>query len=116
MVLRGKKVAVYGLGKSGVSASRLLLREGAQVVALDARAPNELPEAAELGIRLFKPEGAARALEGVDLLVVSPGVPLARPEIQAAKEAGVTVWGEVELACQLLPEGPLLGITGTNGK
>jgi UDP-N-acetylmuramoylalanine--D-glutamate ligase len=114
--LRGKRVAVYGLGKSGLSACRLLLREGAQVVAIDARMPGEIPEAAELNVRLFREGDVARALEGVELLVVSPGVPLSKPELQAARDGGVTVWGEVELASQLLPEGPLLGITGTNGK
>jgi len=47
---------------------------------------------------------------------VSPGVPLALPELQAARAAGVSVWGEVELAGRLLTEAPMYGITGTNGK
>jgi len=119
--LRNQKVVVFGLGKSGLSSARLLAREGAQVTALDARTEAQLGPAAEelkaLGATLAlgpTPEGL---LDSAALVVVSPGVPLALPELQRAKAKGVRIWGEIELASRFLPEGvPFIGITGTNGK
>lgn len=113
----GQTFVVIGLGKSGLGAARLLLRRGARVVALDenpaATPPLEDPNF-ELKAGPFPPE----YWKGAAAVVVSPGVPLSRPEIAAAKEAGVPVYGEIELASRTLPRGagPLLGITGTNGK
>lgn len=118
--LSGQKVLVFGLAKSGLAAIRLLLARGARVTALDARDEASLGEVArELkaqGVVLVAGRTPPGLLEQHALVVVSPGVPLALPEIQAARAAGVPVWGEVELAWRLLPEVPLFGITGTNGK
>lgn len=118
--LSGQKVLVFGLAKSGVAAARLLLSHGAQVTALDARDEASLGEVA----RELKAQGATLVtgttppglLEAQHLVVVSPGVPLALPELKAAREAGVLVWGEIELAWRFLAEVPFFGITGTNGK
>lgn len=119
--LRGKKVVVFGLGKSGLSSARLLVREGARVVGLDARSEAQLgPTAAELsaaGVELALGPTPSGLLESADLVVVSPGVPLALPELKRAREKGVALWGEIELAYRFLPAGvPFIGITGTNGK
>jgi len=119
--LRNEKVVVFGLGKSGLSAARLLLREGAHVTVLDARTEAQLgPAADELrahGVHLAlgpTPEGL---LDASSLVVVSPGVPLSLPELVRARAQGVQIWGEIELAFRFLPEGvPFIGITGTNGK
>src|SRR5439155_64311 len=54
-------------------------------------------------------------LDGAGLLVKSPGVPAEAPLVVAARQRGVPVWGEIELASRLLPN-PILGVTGTNGK
>jgi UDP-N-acetylmuramoylalanine--D-glutamate ligase len=118
--LRGRKVTVVGLARSGVAAARLCAREGARVTVTDRRG------AAELGPALGALEGAGvraalgghdRAdLEGADLVVVSPGVPLAIPELAAARARGVPIWGETELAARFLGETPVVAITGTNGK
>ena len=119
--LQGKKVAVYGLAKSGLAALRLLKARGAQVTAVDGKGEEALGEVA----RELRAQGVALALGGTppaglleshELVVVSPGVPLALPELKAARAAGVEVWGEVELAWRLLSHVPMLGITGTNGK
>lgn len=113
----GKTFIVVGLGKSGVGAARLLLNRGAKVIALDekpdAKAPFEHPNFT-LKAGPFPP----RFWEGAEAVVVSPGVPLARPELVAAKAAGATLYGEIELAWRCLPKGagPILGVTGTNGK
>lgn len=119
-VLEGKKVTVVGLARSGVAAARLCLREGARVTVTDAR-PAEALEAAlaglpEAGVRRALGGHDERDFTGADLVVVSPGVPLAIAPIRAARRAGVPVWGEVELAWRFLGGAPLVAITGTNGK
>jgi UDP-N-acetylmuramoylalanine--D-glutamate ligase len=116
--LSGRKATVVGLARSGVAAARLLLREGAIVTVTDRR------DAAALGPALAALEGARAVLGGhdladferADLVVVSPGVPLANPELRAARAAGVPVLAEVELAARFLGATPIVGITGTNGK
>jgi UDP-N-acetylmuramoylalanine--D-glutamate ligase len=116
--LKGRKVTVVGLAKSGVAAARLCLREGAAVTVTDRRDERALA-AALAGL-----DGARRRLgghdladfEGADLVVVSPGVPLANPELEAARARGVPVWGEVELGARFLGATPVVAITGTNGK
>ncbi|WNG29478.1 UDP-N-acetylmuramoyl-L-alanine--D-glutamate ligase [Cystobacter fuscus] len=118
--LKDAKVVVYGLAKSGLAAIRLLTRAGARVTALDARSAQALGDTArELeaqGVTLVTSPPPPGLLEAQRLVVVSPGVPLALPELQAVRAAGVPVWGEVELASRFLAHVPLLGITGTNGK
>jgi UDP-N-acetylmuramoylalanine--D-glutamate ligase len=118
--LRDRKITVVGLARSGVAAARLCAREGARVTVTDRR------PAAELAAPLAALDGAPvrRALgghdpadfAGADLVVASPGVPLAIPEIAAARARAVPVWGEVELAARFLPGIPVVAVTGTNGK
>jgi UDP-N-acetylmuramoylalanine--D-glutamate ligase len=120
MRLAGRKVLVVGLARSGAAAARLAVREGARVTVTDRRAADEL--AGELraldgsGVTLALGGHDERDFTGADLVVASPGVPLAIPEIAAARRAGVPVIGEVELAFRFLGRIPLVGITGTNGK
>lgn len=119
-VLRASRQAcVLGLGRSGLGAVELLLAEGARVRALEFAPSAEtlarwarLPaERAEL-IAGPHPPGA---LEGCELLVRSPGVPAEAPILVAARERGIPIVSEIELAAARAG-GPLLAITGTNGK
>jgi UDP-N-acetylmuramoylalanine--D-glutamate ligase len=117
--LRGQSVLVVGLARSGVAAARLAASRGARVRGTDRRAAAELAPLAplqEAGVELALGGHDAAHFTGADLVVVSPGVPLALPEIQQARRRGVPVMAEVEFAWRLLPELPLVGITGTNGK
>ncbi len=118
--LKGRKVTVVGLARSGVAAARLCAREGARVTVTDARPEAALEQAraglADLHVRRALGGHDEADFTGADLLVVSPGVPLAMPLIRAARAAGVPVWGEVELAARFLGDVPLVAITGTNGK
>jgi UDP-N-acetylmuramoylalanine--D-glutamate ligase len=118
--LKGRKVTVVGLARSGVAAARLCARAGATVTITDRRAERDLaPALAALGADVRRRLGGHDVgdFEGADLVVVSPGVPLANPELRAAQARGVPVWAEVELAWRFLPPGtPVVGITGTNGK
>jgi UDP-N-acetylmuramoylalanine--D-glutamate ligase len=119
-----RQVAVYGLGVSGQAAVRLLLSRGVAVVAVDDRPLEVLPLNA-LGELVHHPQLELRCVTGdnaaaqvpaaLDGMVLSPGVPPERPWIEAARRAGVPVISEVELAYPLL-EGPVVAITGTNGK
>lgn len=115
--LKGVRAVVAGLGRSGVAAARLLVRRGARVTATDVKPLEQLPGAAEelaaLGVAFERQ--SADVFAGAELVVLSPGVPADLPELQAAREKGVKIIGEVELAGWFL-EGPVIGITGSNGK
>ncbi|HEX7487315.1 MAG TPA: UDP-N-acetylmuramoyl-L-alanine--D-glutamate ligase [Anaeromyxobacteraceae bacterium] len=117
--LAGRRVLVVGLARSGVAAARLARARGARVTATDRRAASELgPAVRELGgeVELALGGHDREHFTRAELVVVSPGVPLALPEIAEARRQGIPVLGEVELAARLLPGLPLVGITGTNGK
>jgi UDP-N-acetylmuramoylalanine--D-glutamate ligase len=91
---------VLGVARSGRASTAALERRGVEVV----RADRELGNDSVLSL-----------LEGVGLVVKSPGVPGEAPLVSAARERGIAVWSEIELASRLLPN-PILGVTGTNGK
>jgi UDP-N-acetylmuramoylalanine--D-glutamate ligase len=112
----GKRYAVLGLARSGLTAVETLLASGARVMAWDSR--EEPRQALEGRVELADPVVAD--LTGYDGVVVSPGVPLNRhPIAEAAARAGVPVIGDIELfalARASLPAHRVVGITGTNGK
>ncbi|MCA1661068.1 MAG: UDP-N-acetylmuramoyl-L-alanine--D-glutamate ligase [Novosphingobium sp.] len=112
----GKRYAVLGLARSGLSTVETLLASGAQVTAWDNR--DEARAQVEGRAELADPLGID--LEGFDGVVVSPGVPLNRhPIADAARAAGVPVIGDIELFAQArasLPPHKVVAITGTNGK
>ncbi|WP_052376392.1 UDP-N-acetylmuramoyl-L-alanine--D-glutamate ligase [Chondromyces apiculatus] len=116
--MRGRKAVVVGLGRSGVSAARLLLGRGAEVIANDA-APRERlsAEARALegeGARLVTGGHDEGLFAGAELVVVSPGVP-PFPALDAFERGGGEVIGELELASRWL-SAPIALIGGTNGK
>ena len=86
-----------------------------QVVGVDRREDVDSRRLREEGVEVVLGADDPELLDGVDLLVKSPGVPPAAPVAAAARERGVTVWSEVELGFRLLAN-PILGVTGTNGK
>jgi UDP-N-acetylmuramoylalanine--D-glutamate ligase len=111
---------VVGLGASGVAAARLCLRRGAHVVANDGKARDAFPEVARelerLGATVVAGRHRGAGIEEADIVVVSPGVP-PLPEVTAAMERGVAVWGEVELAVRSMTyPAPVVAVGGTNGK
>jgi UDP-N-acetylmuramoylalanine--D-glutamate ligase len=119
-----RRVLVYGLGVSGLAAARLLRGRGVAVVGVDARAAAELAPAlaraglaGDPGVAVLAGADPAGWPEGVavDAVVLSPGVPPDRPLVAAARERGLPVVAEVELAFPLLA-GPVVAVTGSNGK
>ena len=120
IALKDKKVLVLGLGETGLSALHWLQAQGAILSAADSR---ENPPNLESLIRrmpqvsihtgAFKPEVFLSA----DLIVISPGVALSEPAVQASIQAGITVIGDVELFAQYRsPAAKVIAITGANGK
>lgn len=118
---KGKKVLVVGCGRSGVAATKFLVKQGARVMISDTKQRAELSEPLkELGDDVkvdFEFGGhTERTFMGADLIVVSPGVNTKNHQfIQMARQKGTPITSEIELAVGEL-EQPLIGITGTNGK
>ena len=114
-----KYVLVIGAKRSGLAAAELLRKHGAQVRVMDAQPllPEERAQLEALGMRVEPQDSSRIADRGrePDLIVISPGVPYDLPMLAEARERGVTVIGEVELASCFL-KGPVIGITGANGK
>ncbi len=119
MELKGKKVLVVGLGKSGLAAALFLRRRGAQVTVSDIRSAEalakEIPALIEEGIMVETGGHGLLTFRRQDLIVVSPGVPLDTPELAQVRSFGLPVIGELELAARFL-KGRMLAITGSNGK
>lgn len=119
MELNGKNVLVVGLGKSGVASALFLKAHGARVTVSDTKSGdelrNEIPTLLDHGITVETGGHGERTFRGQDLIVVSPGVPVDAPLLAQARGLGENVIGEVELAAQFLP-GPIVAITGSNGK
>jgi UDP-N-acetylmuramoylalanine--D-glutamate ligase len=117
----GKKVALFGLGGSGIATGRALMEGGAEVLCWDDN-PESVARAAEQGI----PTGDLRGAEwgGFASFVLSPGVPLTHPKphwtVELARGAGVEIIGDVDLFARertaQAPRAPFIAITGTNGK
>jgi len=122
MNLTGRNALVLGLGISGLSMARWLNHRGARVRVADTRkAPpcsaqlqRELPDVA-VATGAFQPD----SFENVDLIAISPGVPVAEPLVETAVQRGVPIVGDIELFAQALPAiaaAKVLAITGSNGK
>jgi UDP-N-acetylmuramoylalanine--D-glutamate ligase len=114
--VKGKRVTVAGAARSGLAAAELLARRGADVTLSESR-----PDVAEgerlrsLGVRLELGGHLPDTFAGADLVVLSPGVPPDQPAIQAARDRGIPVIAEIELASRWL-KGRVIAITGTKGK
>jgi UDP-N-acetylmuramoylalanine--D-glutamate ligase len=119
MELKGKKVLVVGLGKSGLAAALFLRRLGALVTVSDVRSAEalakDIPALLEEGIMVETGGHGLLTFRRQDLIVVSPGVPLNTPELAQVRSFGLPVIGELELAARFL-KGKMLAITGSNGK
>lgn len=117
--MKGARIAVFGLARSGLSVARAAVELGAQPTIFEEK-PEEalksravLEEARLLGASVAL--GWGGGLENVDFLVVSPGVPKHHRHLRAAVEIGIPVFSEVEFAYRI-SKAPIVAITGTNGK
>ena len=119
MELKDQKVLVIGAGISGFAAAKIAKRMGAEVTLSDAKQERDIKydvsEFRAAGIRLVFGPQAAELLDGVQLILVSPAVPLRIPILKEAVARGIRVMSEVELAYRLA-KAPFCAVTGTNGK
>ncbi|MEJ2639153.1 MAG: UDP-N-acetylmuramoyl-L-alanine--D-glutamate ligase, partial [Desulfosarcinaceae bacterium] len=119
MELTAKHTVVIGLGRSGLAAAELLRLKGARVTVSDRGEADALGDAVlaaqRLGVDLELGGHRQATLEAADLIVVSPGVPHTIAPLQLARDKGIPVIGEMELAARFITA-PIVGVTGTNGK
>jgi UDP-N-acetylmuramoylalanine--D-glutamate ligase len=108
------KYLVVGAGKSGVAAANFLAARSDQVSIADSNREPVMPQPLDARVTRFFGDDSG-ALDGVNTVVLSPGVPAAIPLVQHAREQGIAVIAEVELAFRHL-KGKVVGITGSNGK
>jgi UDP-N-acetylmuramoylalanine--D-glutamate ligase len=120
MRLNQKKILVVGLGQSGLSVVRYLVREGARVTVSDTKKeadldPGAIREMKALGVTLETGGHTAATFLNAERIIVSPGVPLDLSPLAGAKRRGIPVTGEMDLAVQIMNT-PIAAVTGTNGK
>ena len=119
MNVKDLQVTVVGLARSGVGAARLLNHLGARVTVADRKEPQELaPILSQLDQSSIAVRVGAQyesALEGADLVVISPGVPTQLDALNRVRARGIRVIGELELASRYVTA-PVVAVTGTNGK
>ena len=120
MNVKEQNVLVVGTGISGIGAANLLVKQGARVTLYDQNEKlreedvrAKLSDGMEADIVIGEMPESLR--KSIALLVISPGVPIDSPLVEACKADGIPVWGEIELAYRS-SHGQLIGITGTNGK
>jgi len=119
MDVKGKRVLVVGLGKSGVASALFLESRGARVTVSDAKSEDqlrdEIPALLDRGVTVETGKHGERTFRDQDLIVVSPGVPGDVGPLQHARRLGIPVIGEIELTARFL-QGNIVAITGSNGK
>jgi len=119
MELKGKRVMILGLARTGIETARFLAGRGSEVLLSDHKSERELKTEmqalSQFPVRFLLGGEETAWLEGVDLVVPSPGVPPENPLLREARRRKIEVLSEIELAYRFLRV-PLVAITGTNGK
>ena len=124
MNLQGKTVLVLGMGETGLSMVKWLVRQGAIVRAADSRLePPHWKEIMETHptVKGYKGKFEGKVFDGIEMIAMSPGVPLADPFVQQAIQRGIPVIGDMVLFTWALeqsgmPKPKVVAITGSNGK
>lgn len=119
MDLRGKKILIVGLARSGLAAAEFCAHEGAYVTVNDSQSEDkfarEIERLQKFPVTFIFGSHPEKIFSETDLVVISPGVPLNIPALEAARKKGVPIISELELAFPFI-KGDIIGITGTNGK
>lgn len=117
--VKDKNVLVWGMARSGIAAAKLLNDKGAHVYINDLKTEAQLDAEIKIlhegGIVWRLGEKVEDVLDGMDMMIISPGIPAEHSAVALARQKGIEVIGEVELAYRL-GKGHLVGVTGTNGK
>lgn len=119
MELKGKKIVVVGLARTGASVARFLAKGGAAVTVSDMKGRESLAKFVDslqgLDIRFEFGRHGEETFRSADLIVVSPGVPMDIAPLKLAAGSGIPIISEIELAASFI-DAPMAAITGTNGK
>ena len=120
MQLKDKQVLVFGAAKSGISATKLLQKQGASVVLYDGNNNINIDDFKESidtehNFKAYFGELPSELIPTFDLMVLSPGIAIDSPLVVQVCTYGIPVWGEIELAYRY-SKGRIIGVTGTNGK
>lgn len=119
MRIKGKRVLIIGAGKTGVAAAQVLHNLGACVTVCDIKRDyllaDTLQQLKDIPVKVIAGVYPDITKSGIDMLVMSPGVPQNIPPVAAAVELGIPVWSEIELASTMF-DAPIVAVTGTNGK
>jgi UDP-N-acetylmuramoylalanine--D-glutamate ligase len=113
--LPGGPYLVVGLARSGVAAALALRARGEDVIGVDSGDPDGAGRLREAGVEVQVHTPGGELVDRARTLIKSPGVPAGAPAVTAARDRGLTVIGELELAWRLMPN-PFIAVTGTNGK
>jgi UDP-N-acetylmuramoylalanine--D-glutamate ligase len=111
-----RRALVLGLARSGDAAARALAARGVGVVAVDRNEQLDTGDLGAAGVQIRLGDVPDDVLDGIELMVKSPGVPAEATLVHAARGRGIPVWSEVELGYRLLRPRPFIGVTGTKGK
>ncbi len=122
-MFENKKILILGFGRSGSAAAEFLIKRNNTVILNDSKPeethnPEQIANLKKLGVEFVFGSSPENLLDDTfDYFIKNPGVPIDHPYVLKAKELGIEVINEVEMAYRLLPENvTLIGITGTNGK
>jgi UDP-N-acetylmuramoylalanine--D-glutamate ligase len=119
MDLMNKHITVVGLGITGEAVARFLIKRGAIVTVTDTSSGDQVKKAAEklesMGVLIELGQHNPRLFYDTELIILSPGVPHTAKHFNEARDRGIQVIGEIELACRFISE-PIIAVTGTNGK
>jgi UDP-N-acetylmuramoylalanine--D-glutamate ligase len=119
MDLTNKHIAVVGLGITGEAVARFLIKRGAIVTVTDSGFGDQVKKAAEklktMGVMIELGGHSSQLFNDAELIILSPGVPHTLKHFNEARQKGIPVLGEIELACRFISE-PIIAVTGTNGK
>ena len=119
MNLKDKKVLVCGMARSGIAAAGLLKKLNADVTIQDLKTEDSFEDVINVlkvqGINLYLGANPDDIIDKMDMIVLSPGVPTDLPFVIKARELGIAVIGEIELA-YMVCKAPIIALTGTNGK
>jgi len=117
--IRGKKISVFGMARSGMALAKVLKNLGASVFLTEKKneesLSSEISELKNSGIDFETGGHTGKALEYKDYLVISPGIPSDLPILIQAQEKGIPIFSEIEVA-YWLSDASIVGITGSNGK
>jgi len=119
MRLKDKKIVVVGLGRTGLATAEFLHQNGARVLVTDSAGEKDLGDAVDIlrqwGVGMELGSHRAASFQNADLIVISPGVSHTIAPLMQARDRGIPVIGEIELASCFIKE-PIIAVTGTNGK